>query len=85
MLSRPALRLASRSYLRAFSAPSKIRDGRTQDSICIKTWENMGSIADVYAVVRAVERKYGRILEFRVRRVRLSLLHVLLLQRNAGQ
>jgi hypothetical protein len=35
------------------------------DSIYIKSWDNLESIADGFAVIRAVERKYGRIREFK--------------------
>jgi hypothetical protein len=38
-------------------------------SVHIQAWETIGSMADAYAILRAIERKYGRIREFRVHRV----------------
>jgi hypothetical protein len=44
-----------------------------QRSIHIRVWDHPASMADAFAIVRGVERKYGRIRDFAWTRVRLHI------------
>jgi hypothetical protein len=43
-----------------------------QRTIHVRAWEHPESMADAFAIVRGVERKYGRIRDFMWVRVRLQ-------------
>ncbi len=48
---------------------------RARGTIFIRPWDGVSSMPEALAIVRAVEKKYGKVQDFMVMRVSLHLLH----------
>lgn len=71
---RPARGKHTRSHatIEKVGAP---RVGLAENTIYVRAWKHPDSMADAFAIVRAVEKKYGRLREFKWVRVRPLLIH----------